>query len=180
VDSENREGARLATAYLIGLGHRRIATITGPLHRAVALDRRDGYKQALLEGGLPIVPELQAEADFSTTGGYAAMAQLLARHPRPTAVFVAGDAMVPGALSAVREARLRVPDDLSIVGFDDLPLAASAAPPLTTIRQPIHALGTRAVELLLAQFGGQQQAVQHPCLPVELVVRESCAPPATT
>lgn len=180
VDSENREGARLATTYLIGLGHRRIATINGPLHRAVALDRRDGYKQALLEGGLPIVPELQAESDYSTTGGYAAMTLLLALKPRPTAVFVAGDAMVLGALSAVREAGLRVPDDLSLVGFDDLPLAASTSPPLTTIRQPVHALGTSAVEMLLAQFAGQQDEVRHVRLPVELIVRESCGAPSVS
>src|SRR5579859_3255976 len=104
IDVENRDGARVAVTHLITLGHRRIATITGLLHMVVGLDRRDGYKQAMLESGLPIVPELMVEGEFSQEGGYRAMQQLLALPEPPTAVFSASDAMSIGALRAVAEA----------------------------------------------------------------------------
>src|SRR5689334_5478381 len=105
------------------------------------LARRDGYKQALLAAGIPISAELQAEGDFTQEGGYTAMGRLLALGRRPEAVFVASDTMAMGALRAITEAGLRVPADIAVVSFDDLPAAAYANPPLTTIRQPIAELG---------------------------------------
>jgi LacI family transcriptional regulator len=174
VDSDNRAGARRATAHLIGLGHRRVATIAGSPRMAVALDRRDGYKQALLEAGLPIAPELIVEGDFTQESGERGMARLLELPDRPTAVFVAGDTMAFGALRAIQRAGLRVPDDIAIVGFDDLPLAVLTHPTLTTVRQPIRELGVAAANLLLDRLEGRATPLQHLRLSVELVVRQSC------
>jgi LacI family transcriptional regulator len=177
VDAENQAGARCAVTYLIGLGHRRIAAITGPLQMAAAIDRREGYKQALLEAGLTIVPELIVEGGFTQESGYNAMAGLLGLTPPPTAVFVASDTMAIGALRAVEEAGLRVPSDISLVGFDDLPTAAAAATPLTTVRQPIAQIGATAVELLIERIEKRATAAAHLRLPTELILRESCAAP---
>jgi LacI family transcriptional regulator len=183
VDVENREGARQAVAHLLALGHRRVATITGPLHMAVALDRRDGYKQALLEAGLAVDPALIARGDFTQEGGYRAMSQLLSLPQPPTAVFVASDAMAIGALRAAREAGRAVPGDVAVVGFDDLPSAAFASPPLSTVHQPIYDLGATAANLLADRLdGAEQSSPVHICLPTRLVVRQSCGggPPAAS
>ena len=174
VDVENREGARAAINHLINLGHSRIATITGPLQMAAALDRRDGYKQALLEAALPIVPELIVEGHFTQQGGYLAMTRLLNLAQRPTAVFVASDTMTIGALRAIHEANLSVPRDLALVSFDDLPVASFATPPLTTVRQPIFEMGCAAAELLIDRLEGQERAPSQRRIPTKLIVRESC------
>lgn len=175
VDVENRDAARQAVEHLPGLGHRRVATITGgTLTMAVALDRRDGYQQALQEAGIPIAPELIVEGDFTQEGGYRAMTRLLQLPERPTAVFVASDALAIGALSAIRAAGLAVPDDIAIVGFDDLPIASYASPPLTTMRQPIYELGARAAELLIERLERPQRERAHLSLQATLVVRQSC------
>lgn len=175
VDAEHRQGARLAVSHLVKLGHRRIATITGPLEMHAAIERRDGYKQGLLEARLPIVPEYIATGDWTQPSGYKAMQQLLALPQRPTAVFIASDTMAVGAIRAVTEAGLNVPEDVAIVGFDDLPLVgAYANPPLSTIRQPIDAMSAHAVKLLVDQIERREPAAHHVRLPVELVVRGSC------
>lgn len=173
VDVENREGACHAVTHLINLGHRRIATICGQLEMEGALARRDGYKQALLEAGIPIVPELLVEGFYSQEGGYQAMRRLLALPSRPTAVFAASDSMATGALRAIQEAGLNVPYDIALVGFDDMPIAQYASPPLTTVHQPIPEVGATAIRLLIDQVKGDQQVV-HVRLPTELRVRESC------
>lgn len=174
VDVENREAARGAVSHLIDLGHRAIATITGPLEMAVAIDRRDGYKVALLEHRLPIVGELMVESDFTQQGGYAAMRRLLALPQRPTAVFVASDTMAIGALRAIHEAGLSVPDDLALVGFDDLPATAFVNPPLTTVCQPIQEMGAAATKLLIDQLEGRSHGPVQRRLAARLIVRESC------
>lgn len=174
VDVENREGARMAVAHLIGLGHTRIASITGPLQMTAGLDRRDGYKQALLEAGIPIVPELIVESDFTQEGGYQAMQRLLGLAPRPGAVFVASDPMAIGALRAIHEAGLEIPEDIALVGFDDLPSAAFSNPPLTTVRQPIAEMGLTAGRLLLDRLDRQDFTPAQVRLPTSLVVRGSC------
>jgi LacI family transcriptional regulator len=174
VDVENREGARLAVEHLIGLGHRRIATICGPLVMTAGLARRDGYKQALLAAGIPISADLQVEGDFTQEGGYAAMRRLLGLGRRPHAVFVASDTMAIGALRAISEAGLRVPADVAVVSFDDLPAAAYASPPLTTVRQPISELGSTAVRILIEQIESADTAPSLVRLPTSLVVRASC------
>lgn len=180
VDAENRRGGQLATSHLIHLGHRRIATITGPLGTAAGLDRRDGYLQALQEAGLSIESDLIVEGDFSQQSGEQGMKRLLALPRPPTAVFVAADSMALGALQALREAGRRVPEDLALVGFDDSPLAALASPALTTVRQPIRGLGVAAANLLIDRLDGRASGIPHRLLPVNLVVRQSCGAESAT
>jgi DNA-binding LacI/PurR family transcriptional regulator len=175
VDSENREGARTAVEHLLNLGHRRVACITGPLQMQSAVDRRDGYKQALMGRGLPIDPALMVEGDYSQESGFRATQQLLANPAGPpTALFAASDAMALGALAAAHTAGLHVPDDLAVVGFDDVPASAFASPPLTTMRQPSGELGSQAVRVLLSQLDNPSQPPAALRLPATLVVRASC------
>lgn len=170
----NREGAHAAVAHLLTLGHRRIATIAGPLHEAAALDRRDGYKQALLEADVPLAPALFVEGDWTEQSGYSAMRRLLARTPYPTAVFAANDMMAVGALRAIDEAQLSVPHDMALVGFDDLPVAAFTTPPLTTVRQPVYEMGVAAATLLADRLEHPSQEPVHRDFPTTLIIRGTC------
>jgi LacI family transcriptional regulator len=174
VDVDNREGAHKAVTHLIELGHRRIATIAGPSQMAAGIERRNGYKQALLEAGIPITPELMVTGDFSQEGGYLAMQHVLALPQRPGAIFVASDTMAIGALRAIHEAGVAVPEEIAIVGFDDLPSSVFANPPLTTIHQPIAELGVAAVKLLIDQFERPEAVTHHVSLPTQLIIRSSC------
>jgi LacI family transcriptional regulator len=158
--------------HLLCLGRRRIATITGPQNLITGVDRLTGYRTALRESGCPIEPALIVDGGFSEQGGYLAMQRLLAQQPE--AVFAANDAMAIGALHAIRDAGLRVPDDVALVGFDDTPLTACTDPPLTVIRQPTHQLGQLAVELLLELIDHPEATLQCVSLPTELIVRASC------
>ncbi|MCS7178173.1 MAG: LacI family DNA-binding transcriptional regulator [Anaerolineae bacterium] len=173
VDVDNVVGARMAVEHLLRLGHERIATITGPLNMFAAQDRLEGYRQALTARGIPIDEHLIVEGDFTEQGGQAAMKRLLPY--RPTAVFAASDMMAIGALKALREDGLRVPEDIALVGFDDVPLASMVDPALTTVRQPIEQLGSMAVELLISLLENpQRETVHRVVLPTELVIRASC------
>jgi LacI family transcriptional regulator len=175
VDSDNAGGARMAMEHLIRLGHRRIATITGRLDIVSGYDRLQGYRQALEARGIPADDALIANGDFTERGGVTAMQELLAAEP--TAVFVANDSMAVGALRALRAADLRVPQDVAVVGFDDIPIASAIDPALTTVRQPIERLGGMAVEILLSVLEAslQDEGPTHRIiLPTELVVRASC------
>jgi LacI family transcriptional regulator len=172
LDVDNRAGGRVATLHLLRLGHKRVATITGPKNMIAGYDRFQGYCQALEERSLSFQPELVAEGDFSEAGGYAAMRQLIPA--RPTAVFVANDTMAEGALRALREAGLSVPQDLALVGYDDMPNAARMIPSLTTIRQPTAQMGTLAVNTLIDLIQNPSSHKLHVILPVELVIRHSC------
>lgn len=175
VYAANREGAQAAVGHLIALGHRRIATITGPLRMVSALDRRDGYEQALADAGIELDPDLIREASFTSTDtAYRVMSDLLDRSPHPTAVFAGNDVIAIGALRAIREAGLSTPDDIAVVGFDDSPVAISAEPPLTTVHQPGHDLGTTAANLLIQQLRNPDNQPQHIKLPTSLVIRQSC------
>ncbi len=173
VDVDNVVGARMAVEHLLRLGHERVATITGPLNMCAGQDRLEGYRQALTARGIPVDEDLIAEGDFTEGGGQAAMQRLLPRHP--TAVFAASDMMAVGALKVLREAGLRVPEDVAVVGFDDIPLASMVEPPLTTVRQPIEQLGSMAVELLVSLLENPGEETTHRVvLPTELVIRASC------
>ncbi len=172
VDADNVEGGRMATEHLLRLGRRRVATIAGPQTRAPGIDRLEGYRSALHAWGINLRSEWIVEGDFTEAGGYIAMRRLLPAHP--DAVFVASDLMAVGALKAIREAGLRVPDDIAIVGYDDVELAQFTDPPLTTIRQPIYELGRIAVQLLLRQMEEGVRDPQRVILPTELVIRSSC------
>ncbi len=175
VDVDNVSAARMATEHLIRLGHQRIATITGPLNMVQSQDRLSGYRQALEAHDFPFDETLIAEGDFAEGSGSAGVQRLLPASP--TAIFVASDTMAIGALKALRQAGLRVPQDVALVGFDDVPIATAIEPALTTIRQPIERLGSMATELLLALIedtSEEQASVHRIVLPAELVVRDSC------
>jgi DNA-binding LacI/PurR family transcriptional regulator len=174
VDVDNVAGARGAVEHLLSLGHRRIACITNaPLVYTAAQARLTGYLEALAAAGIEAAPELVAEAAFDAPSGHVAMAGLLARTTFDAA-FVASDVVALGAIGALRSAGLRVPDDVSIVGFDDIPLAAYFDPPLTTVRLPAFELGQAAGRALLERIA--DQAVPHrTLLPTELILRGSTA-----
>ncbi len=173
VDVDNVNGARMAVEHLLRLGHERIATITGPLNMCAGQDRLEGYRQALASRGIPIDEKLIAEGDFTEQGGRTAMQRLLPY--RPTALFAASDVMAIGAIKVIRDAGMRVPEDIAVVGFDDIPLASMVEPPLTTVRQPIEQLGSMAVKLLIGLMENPEgNTVHRVVLPTELVVRASC------
>ncbi len=175
VDIDNRAGARDAVAYLLGLGHRRIACVTNAaLTYTSARDRLTGYREALAAAGIEPDTDLVEEAAYDAASGHAAMEALL-RRTSFTAVFVASDVVALGALGALRSAGLRAPRDVSIVGFDDISLAAYFDPPLTTIRVPAYDLGEAAGTALLARIAGEQVPART-LLGTELMVRGSAAP----
>jgi LacI family transcriptional regulator len=172
VDIDNRGSAQQATSHLLRLGHQRVATIAGPQFAPAAVDRLAGYKAAIEAFGLRVDEDLIVEGDFSEAGGRSAMRALLEK--RPDAVFAASDRMAAGALNAIRAAGLRVPDDIALAGFDDMPFAAELEPPLTTIRQRPENLGAAAVSLLLDLIADPASPAKRTILPTELVVRASC------
>jgi LacI family transcriptional regulator len=172
LDVDNLQSARKATMHLVRLGYKRIATITGPLTQMAGYDRYQGYLKALQDSEYPVRSELVAEGDFSEEGGYNGMKRLLKY--RPDAVFVASDMMANGAMRALREANLRIPEDVAVVGFDDLPTSSKTVPSLTTVRQPVSQMGSRAVEILIDIIETRTTCTQKVILDTELVVRESC------
>jgi len=176
VEVDNINAAREAVTYLLRLGYRRIATITGRQNMIATADRLEGYWQALRDWGIASDPTLIADGNFTEDGGYAAMQQLLPRQPE--AVFVASDTMAVGALRALRDAGKRVPDDLALIGFDDMPFAARIDPPLTTVRQPVYRIGVVAAETLIDLITNANPHPRRIILPTELVIRGSCRPVA--
>lgn len=172
LDVDNIKGAREATEHLLKLGYGRVATITGPLNMIAGHDRYQGYQEGLERYNIPLRPELVAEGDFTETGGYMAMTQLLST--KPDAVFVASDMMAVGALRALRGANLRVPQDVAIVGYDDMPQASKTEPPLTTVRQPIQKMGRLAVDALIEILRHPKNEPEHLLIDTELIVRRSC------
>ncbi len=172
VDVDNIAGAYSAVSHLIRLGYQRIATITGPINTAVGLDRQHGYLNALNERGQSIDKSLIVEGDFTEMSGYVAMQRLLLC--KPDAVFVASDTMALGALRALRNAGIVVPDEMAVIGFDDLPSAAISDPPLTTIRQPIRRIGAQAVVTLIDVLKNGAEPPRCTVMPTELVIRSSC------
>ena len=181
VTIDNEGGAYEMTAHLARLGHRRIAHVAGGASNADTKARLAGYRRALAECGLGADPALVLWGDFTEDSGYAAGQEILGRADRPTAVFAANDAMAIGVLKALREGGLSVPDDVALVGFDDVPVAAYVTPGLTTARAPIREMGARAVEAVLDAVdqdaaGGDGQPVRPApiILPTRVVVRTSC------
>lgn len=180
VDVDNVAGARGAVEHLLSIGHRRIACITNaPLVYTAAQERLRGYREALGAGGLEIIEDLIIEADFDAHSGHEAMAALLARDVPFSAAFVASDVVALGAIGALREVGRRVPDDVSIIGFDDIPLAGYFDPPLTTVRLPAYELGHAAGRALLGRIADRTIPTRT-LLPTELIVRASTAPPRRT
>jgi LacI family transcriptional regulator len=172
----NEAGAHSATRHLLRMGHRQLAVITGPLHLANAVERLQGFKRALAEAKVSIEPDYIQEAGFERNSGYHAATRLLRMLPRPTAIFACNDLMALGVLSAARELGLHCPEDLSIVGFDNLDFAEFTAPALTTVHQPGYQLGTTAARLLLERINDPKQLARKVILPTELRIRDSVAP----
>jgi LacI family transcriptional regulator len=185
ITSDNRAGAAAAVRHLHGLGHRRIATITGPRHLMPAKERYIGYREELSRLNLPLRPEYVVEGDFFGEGGYAGMRRLLDLPQRPTAVFAAGDAMAIGAMRAAALAGVAVPGELAVVGFDGIEAASLIYPALTTVAQGADRFGTAAAELLLRLIGDPDARQVRdidlsPCIvPTRLVVRDSCGAATT-
>ena len=177
VTANNEEGAYNATRHLIQLGHTRLTTITGPLHLTNAKERLAGFKRALKEAKLPLSPEYAQEASFDKQGGHAKALVLLRLIPRPTAIFAGNDMIALGALLAIRELGLRCPEDISLVGFDDLDLAETTNPSLTSVSQSGYQLGTAAARLLLDRREGDTSPPKHIVLETSLTLRHSVAPP---
>jgi LacI family transcriptional regulator len=172
IDVDNVNGAYNAVSHLIRLGYKRIATITGLTGGAASADRLAGFEKALIERGRNPDQSLIAEGDFTEAGGYYAMQQLLPA--KPDAVFAASDLMAIGAMRAVREAGLGIPQDVAFVGYDDVSVARYANPQLTTIRQPIARFGVNAVEVLIDLIDNGINPARRIIMDTELIIRESC------
>ena len=176
VDVDNVRGAHIAVQHLLDLGHHRIAYVSNaPPIYAASLDRLKGYQQTLEQGGIPYDDRLVRYGEYTDDSGVKAMTELLGLDVLPTAVFVASDVVALGALVAIRAAGLRVPEDIAMVGFDDIPLAQYVDPPLTTVRLPAYGLGWGAGEMLMRLIQEKTAVVStQVLLDTELVVRESC------
>ena len=175
----NHEGAQAVVRHLLSLGHRRIATVTGPLTNIDAEQRLAGYHAAMRAGGGEFSTDLVIHGDFSEGSGRAAGHAIAALRARPTAVFAANDYMAAGVIGSLTEAGVRVPQDVAVAGFDDIPIARYLTPPLTTVHVGLLELGERAVGRLLEIQGGKNVAApQHNVLSTTLVVRRSCGAPS--
>lgn len=171
VDVENKSGGYLATRHLIQQGYRKIGIIASNINGA-GIDRLSGYQRALAEQNIPFDEALVQYGDYGRKSGYDAMQALLALEL--DAVFACSDSMALGAIQVIKEAGLTIPDDIAVVGFDNLVVGQDLDPPLTTIHQPIKRVGAQAIELLIAILDGEKEEPQQVILPVELIVRGSC------
>lgn len=176
VASQNREGAREGVRYLLELGHRRIAYIGGTESTQSRL-RFLGYCDALVSQGLPVRAEYVCAGNWTWDSGYQRALSLWALPERPTAIFCANDNMALGALCALRGQGALVPEDVSLLGFDDIPAAMHSLPPLSTVRQPTRQMVQTAFDLLLRAMRGAEEGISSQLLPTELVLRGSCVPP---
>ncbi len=179
IGATNWNGGLTATRHLLSLGHRRIGVIGGPPDILCSRARLDGYRAAMDEADVPIDPRLISHGRFHVDEGIEKGRALLRMPDRPTAIFAGNDLQALGVYQAARESRLHIPEDLSVVGFDDLPVARWVGPPLTTVRQPLIEMAETAAELVLDLARGVPPAQPRIELATELVVRESTAPPAT-
>ncbi|WP_103500905.1 MULTISPECIES: LacI family DNA-binding transcriptional regulator [unclassified Streptomyces] len=177
IGATNWAGGLAATEHLLQLGHRRIGFIAGPARLLCSRARMDGHRAALAAAGVPVDEDLTAPGDFYHEAGFTGCNQLLELADPPTAVFASSDQMALGAIEALRLRGLRVPQDMSVVGFDDLPEVRWASPPLTTVRQPLSEMGKMAARTVLGQARGESVDSPRLELATELVVRASTAPP---
>jgi len=176
VDSDNFAGAMLATNYLLGLGHRRIGFLGGRADLESARLREAGFRTAMAEAGVGVDESLVRVGGYRTETAEKPARELLSGTDRPTAVFASNDLSAIATVTAARGLGLTVPDDLSVIGFDNVPESAMASPPLTTIKQPLQQMGAEALTLLIDLIAGVERDI-HVRLPTELVVRASCTPP---
>ena len=174
VISTNWEGAMEAMRYLINLGHRRIAFISGRYDLQSAISRLRGYQDGLTQAGIPIDPNMIMQGDFTADSGFKCAAQLLNLPEPPTAIFAANDEMALGVYQAARDAGFSIPEDLSVVGFDNIPEAAQCEPGLTTIHQPMQEMGKIAVQMLLKLIEGEPLEEGIVKTSTCLIIRDSC------
>lgn len=174
VGATNWQGAFNATEYLVKLGHTRIGFITGSMDMGCSVNRLEGYRSALRTHHIPEAKELIFEGTFNQPDGYAGACTFLDLLTPPTAIFASNDVMAMGVIDAVRNRGLRVPDDISVIGFDDIPQASLTHPALTTVNQPLEKMGRVATQILLDLLNDPEQKVKRMELPTELVVRDSC------
>ncbi|MBU2225502.1 MAG: LacI family transcriptional regulator [Gammaproteobacteria bacterium] len=178
---DNRAAARAMTEHLLNLGHRRIAMIKGPQRSPLTRDRLEGYRDALTSAGIDFDEQLLCPGDFSLQSGHIAAATLLSLPQPPTAIFCENDEMAIGVVQRIKQSGLRIPQDISVAGFDDISFAAYCDPPLTTIAQPAEEFGSTAVALLVDILQGRLKKAPKVILPYELVIRASTGPaPAPT
>jgi LacI family transcriptional regulator len=179
VTSDNAAGAAAVARFLVELGHRRIGFIGGPALPSTVTERRESFASTLVGLGHPLDPTLSRSGPLSYSQGKRGVAELLALDHPPTAVFCVNDVTAFGALDAAREAKVSVPGDLSIVGYDDVEMAGWTAFDLTTVRQPVAGMADRAVQLLMQRITDPVSAARHERFPAELVVRGTTAKPGT-
>ncbi len=177
VTAANHQGGYEATKHLIDLGHKRIGIVTGWMDMISARDRLEGYKAALTDHNIPIDPDLIIEGDFTQSSGFNGASHFLNLPNPPTAVFASNDVQAMGVIEATRACGLHVPQDLSVVGFDDIPMAALYNPRLTTVRQPLEEMGTIATQVLLESINNLEEKSTSVILPTELIIRDTTAPP---
>jgi LacI family transcriptional regulator, galactose operon repressor len=170
-------GGYTATEFLISQGHRRIGIITGPLHLTTSRARLAGYREALERAGIPIDPALICEGNYLLGDGVKQTYALLDQPDPPTAIFAGNDAQAAGVYQVLYQRNIRIPDEMSVIGFDDVTYTAQMSPPLTTIHQPLTEMGKMAANMLLRLIAGQRLDSNHVELSTSLVVRESCAVP---
>jgi LacI family repressor for deo operon, udp, cdd, tsx, nupC, and nupG len=173
---DNAQAAETAVTHLLSLGHRRIGVILGPSDNPLTRERLLGYRRALAGAGIAFDPALLVGGDFSLASGHDAVPLLLQAPQPPTGIFCFNDEMAIGAMVALRRSRLRVPEDVSVVGFDDIAVAAYASPPLTTVAQPTQAIGRTAMNRLIDLIDGAERSEETVLLPTEFVIRESTGP----
>lgn len=176
VQIDNVTASEQATAYLIGLGHRRIAHLTGPLPEVLSVDRLAGFRRALAVAGRSADPALIVAGTYSVSSGRRAALELFARVPRPTAIVCANDEMAMGVIAVAHEQGIRIPAQLSVVGFDDIVFAENIWPALTTVQQPRHEIGETALGLLVQRLAGASLPARPIVLPTRLVIRASSGP----
>ncbi|RME99784.1 MAG: LacI family transcriptional regulator [Chloroflexi bacterium] len=173
--TDNTLGGRLAAEHLLSLGHRRVGCITGPSDLTPSADRVTGCRQALAAANIPLPESHILKGDFQFQSGYEAARRMLSAAEPPTAIFACNDLMAVGAVSAAIERGLRVPQDISVVGYDDVPLASYTNPPLTTVAQPSYEMGQLAAEMLLQRISNREMPIRRMQLHPRLVVRQSTA-----
>jgi DNA-binding LacI/PurR family transcriptional regulator len=174
VCANNREGMRQAVNHLLSLGHKGIAIINGPEGINVAHERLNGYQDALRSAGISLLEPFIIHSDFRQQGGYEAMRRLLHQAKLPTAAVVANNLMTLGALQAIHEQNIRIPEDIALVCFDDMPWATSLRPPLTSVAQPVEELGRTGAQVLLKRLSDPKRSVRQVVLSTRLIVRASC------
>lgn len=176
IEADHEQGGYLATKYLIDLGHRDIACVSGPKTLLPSSDRVQGYWRALKEAGIALRDDFLAHSDFTSQGGFTAFQQLLALKQRPTAIFASNDLMAIGGLCAAHQAGVNIPEELSVIGYDDIALASFTTPRLTTIAQPKYEIGVLTAQVMVKRILNAELPLCREMLETQLMIRQSTAP----